>query len=809
MEFARLERGMRPSIGTTALLALISAFAPMAAPGSAAAEETVIAQSGAAYSFDIPAQDLAGALQALASQSGHQISARGDLVEGHQSPAISGSMSVEEALRQLLAGTDLDYRLNGTTVAVIAAEQRSNAAELKPLVVYGEKVQRSYQETYSSVGVATGADIETYKLDELSDVFNTMANVRYFSSNGGNNAMQIRGVNADGITAPENSAPQITVVIDGVVQSSEALRRGSRGTWDLKQVEVLRGPQSTLQGRNAMAGAIVVESNDPTFDYEGSARGTLGNQERRDGAFMLSGPIMEDQVAFRLAGEFRQEEKDIDFVNSADEDLNDDKYRNVRGKLLIVPKAVDGLSIKLTANDVFDQPASNTVTGPDYFDRRFDSSASGYSTAELRKNEVNNYGVDVTYEFDGGLSLRSITALHDADLTIGTAPGNPVYSRTGGRENDDFTQDLRLELDGGGDLTGTVGLFYGKFDYETDSRFFLDSSILFGAGDHTIDSRTQNETESAAVYTDLRYRLTENFSLLGALRFQRDEVRNFIVTDVTGFLENSIADILYDKSMDATQEYDVLLPKAGIAYDLTPDRTVALTVARGYRQGFSQVADSTIDQVAEVDPEFVWTTELAYRDQSIEGLTLGGNIFYNSYKDQQITIRDVGLDGAVLTDNAGSSESYGAEVEGRYSFGNGWQAFGALGVLKTEIKDLTSILCSNTNNICDGNKFPEAPEVTASIGASYRHESGFFAAADASYTSDFYSNSAIDNDDARLVDEYYLANARIGYALGHFSASLYVDNIFDEEYLTGISSNTIEASVGDGRTFGVQVFARF
>lgn len=181
------------------------------------------------------------------------------------------ALSASASLRNRISQTALMVALvaMGSTVAGRSAAQETTVAEetieLAPIIVSGEKAERAYIDTYTSVGVATGQDIEDYNVESLPNVFNRMANVRWNAANGGNNGFTIRGVNSEGMVSPENNTPVASVIIDGATQSVESARRGSRGTWDIKQVEVLRGPQSLLQGRAAMAGAVIVETNDPTF----------------------------------------------------------------------------------------------------------------------------------------------------------------------------------------------------------------------------------------------------------------------------------------------------------------------------------------------------------------------------------------------------------------------------------------------------------------------------------------------------------------------------------------------------------------
>jgi len=784
-------------VGVSALLASVAIGSLMVSmPSETAAQSATEIQIS--KNFDIEAQPLADAISLLGVQAGMQVSANPDLLQNIQSTAIKGQMTVEEALNVLLSGTSLTWKSSGSGI-VILKKEKSAVIELPALVIVGEKVERSYQATQTSVGVATQEDIENYKLDDLSDTFNTMANVRKFNSSRGNKGMQIRGISADGISEPENSAPTISVIVDGVAQSSEALRRGSRGTWDMRQIEVLRGPQSTIHGPNAMAGAVVMESNDPTFDWEMAAQGVYGNLDRKDGAIMLSGPIIPDQVAFRLAGEWRNQEKDIDQTNPEDDVLNEDEYWTIRGKLLIEPSAMEDLSVTLMVNEVHDQPATSTVNGTDLFSRTFNSGISGFSTEEVRQIDINNYSAEVAYDLTDRWAITSLTTFQATDLKINTAPGNTAFIRDDVRQDNNFAQDLRLTLDSESGLSGTFGVYHSNNRKEADSFYNLAGFFT------TVDAQSKHEIMTYAAYADMRYKFDNGFTIIGGGRVQGDKVRNFQNSDVTGPAAGTPGfDITFAKDMDQTENYVAVLPKFGLTYDFNDKQTAGLTISRGYRQGFSQIVEETNSTIREVKPEFVWTTELSWRDQSIKGLTWGANLFYNSYQNQQVSI----LDGPILSSfNAEGSNSYGAELEGRANFGNGLSGFVTLGLLKTELGEINASSCGSGS--CEGNKFPEAPAVTASLGGTYQHSSGFFASADASYTSEFYSNASITNDSDQLLDDIFLANLRLGYEFKGLKFTAFVENIFDKDYLTGLTSTGSEGTIGDGRTFGLQLDYKF
>ncbi|MEM9027943.1 MAG: TonB-dependent receptor [Pseudomonadota bacterium] len=685
---------------------------------------------------------------------------------------------------------------------------------LQGIVISASKIDRSYLETPTSVGVATSDDIEDYGLTSVTDTFNRMGNVRFFSRFGGNTSLQIRGLNADGISEISNSVPLVSVLIDGATQNREGTRRGFRSTWDLKKVEVLRGPQSGLYGRAALAGVVLIESNDPTYSWEAALRGNVGTFDREGGSFMLSGPILDNQLAFRISGDVRKETKNITYTDPGNEPLEEDEFRNFRGKILFEPQAVSGLRALLTFNHAFDKTGDTTVSGPDYFDRKLVEDAT---SAEFREATINNYVANISYAFSDAFKLRSISSIISTTLDISSAPSQSIFFRDDTREGDDFTQEVRLEIDDKtrSGVSGVLGFFYGDFDEATDSVITFDASA-FGAGVLPIQvGEFGNATETAALYADLRYNVYGPWSLLGGLRYQRDKVRNR--ADISGLnidnFDGTFGSIIpFVSQYDRTEEFSVVLPKVGVAYEIDKTQTLSATARKGYRQGFSEsiIATSTINNV---DPEFAWTYELAYRLESLNKRTsFGINVFYNDYEDQQISIITNPPLPFVNTFNIGSSYSYGAELEGKYDFANGLKIFGSLGLVKTEIRELENDnLCADNGGDCSGNEFPEAPNVTLSFGGIYRHDSGLFVSADVNYTGAYYSTGDLNNSSELEVENFTIVNTKFGFQNANFYAAAYVKNLFDEEYVTGIrpSLSSPAASVGDSRTIGVEFKTSF
>ena len=695
----------------------------------------------------------------------------------------------------LLSGISL-LTLSAVTAPATAQDAVLDTT-LDPIVIFGEKIDRSYLDTTTSVGVVTAEELDDYAVQTVFDGFNRLANVRNLNTDGGSDTFSIRGLNGDGVAEIANPVPLVSVIIDGAVQNSEGTRRGIRSTWDLKQVEVLRGPQSSLYGRAALAGALVIESKDPSYDFEAAVKGNLFDLGR-GGAIMLSGPILENQLAFRVSGEGLWGRNDLNFADPGNEFFGKDEFHNIRAKLLFEPDALPGLRALFTFNHAFDSPDTTLVSGPDFFDRTF---AADSFFSESRETEVENYIWNVSYEFSKALLLRSISTVTDTELAIGSVPTSPLYFREDSRVGDDFTQDVRLEITDkeGTGITGVIGAFYGDFTQNIDSNILVDTGIALGGAPSFVLGVFQAGTfntdiETAAAYADLRYNFFGGWSLIGGLRYQNDKVRT---------ASNTNSDFFGPTVFDIEAEFDVWLPKFGLAYEFNESNSLAFTVSRGYRSGFTELDSLTATQ-NDVEPEFVWTYELAYRYVfSDNATTFGINAFFNEYDNQQITV--ITTAPFTRTSNVGRSESYGLEVEGRHNFDNGLKVFGSLGLVKTEILDFADPDCVPSGGNCAGNEFPEAPNVTLAFGGIYEHHSGLFVSGDASYTSSFYSSGDINNTAIQEVDDFFVVNASLGYRMENVSATFYVKNLFDEQYLTSTSPTGTSAAVGDSRSFGFEV----
>jgi outer membrane receptor protein involved in Fe transport len=647
---------------------------------------------------------------------------------------------------------------------------------LDTMTVIGTKIGRDRQDTYTSTGVLSGKEAQDLEIRDFREAMMFQGNVYVSPSNNGNNGISIRGINSEGIGEPgANVRPMMNMTVDGASQSFEGIRRGQRGVWDIKQIEVARGPQSTIQGRNALAGAITIETNDPTPYWEGSARFTASSLDGLAPAAMLSGPIG-GGLSFRLSGEYLYEEKDISYTEPAAEFLREDEYRNIRGKLLFQPDFLPPLSVKFTISDTTDNPAVPAVSPP-YFDRVFDVEESA---AEKRENDVMSMVFDADYELGGGLVLRSISAFIDTDAKI-TGTGAAGYSRDEIRTDSDITQEFRLVRNVPDSIwSGLLGFFYGDFNNDRDS-------LVKGGGGTIQDLVSERGDTSIAGFGEIRLSPGDHWGVSLGARYTVD-------TSDQRTLNQRDALVI-----ESEYEASAFLPQASLIYRFNENQSVAFSVNRGYRSGFNEEGRT-------IDPEYLTSYEIAYRMKALAGtLVFNADLFYYDWDDMQVTV-PIGLFGETYTENAGSASAMGLELMLYWKPPVTGMTVGAsLGFLRTRLDDYKSEIGDVDFS---GNEFPEAPPYSGALWAVYRIGSHWFVSADYVFRGSAFATADLANQEDKKIPAYNIVDARFGYEHKYFSIILGVRNLLDEEYITGRDIRG-GAYIGDARTYTATVSAYF
>lgn len=763
-------------LGTSAVLALLAAGPVWAAAPDVPAGQ--LAQS-AVRNFDIPAQPLSSALTTFGVQSGLQVSVDAAILSGLRSQGVTGTQPPERALNSLLTGTGMIWRFSGVNTVVVertvaqAAPAAGAAMVLDPVTVAGERMERSLMDTASSVAV-----FDAKTIDRRPDLAGTntltegIPNV--VTLEGTNYAPVIRGVDGSGPAVGANAffagvRPRLTLQIDGRPTSFNEMIFGDSSLWDVEQVEVFRGPQSTVQGRNSIAGAIVVKTKDPTFTPEGKVRAIVGSYDRRQFSGMISGPVVEDQVAVRIAVDRATSTSELPFQGYVGEnDPEDYQSTNLRAKLLIEPRKLDGFRTMLTLN-------RTDYEGPqgEYVRRPFDGGVPQTLQVATFNPRTTSGILDTTWEMTDALSLENRFALTDISVRrhVPPATGNVEID---GRE---AVLEPRLHFS---TLDRRLNGFGGYYGLRAKQNEYID--MLGG-------NRFNDKTETNAVFGEATLAVNDMFDLTAGARYENEH------RDRVGGSGN------YTINFDET--YKAFLPKAGVAWHAADAVTVGGVVSRGYNGGGAGLTWSAPFVSYSYDPEYVWNYEAYARADLLGGrLRLTGNVFYADYKDLQLPFR-LGANSSVIR-NASEAATYGSEAGARWLVTPEIELFGEIGLLKTEV-------LSYAGSGIEGNDLPHSPALTGTAGAVYRPLDGLELGADARYSEAYYSDAG--NTPRGKTDPYWVVNLRAAYDFGGPRVFAYARNLLDTETPLDIGLGTTAsadyATMLKPRTFGLGVEMSF
>jgi iron complex outermembrane receptor protein len=666
-------------------------------------------------------------------------------------------------------------------MALGAPAQASEDVVLEEVIVTGERLARPLSETASSVVVNTGERVESMSgADRVEQVLALTPNVQFGSGGVG---PTIRGQDSTGVLRDLPSflggtRPRATLQVDGRAVSFNEFVFGLSSVWDVDRVEVFRSPQTTTQGRNSIGGAIFVETRDPGYDWEGRVRVLGGNYDTWQGSAVISGPLVADQLAFRIAGDLRRSHTSSQIANVIDgANPNDDDYGMIRIKLLAEPKALPGTRLLTTYTHVDStMPQIEGVRLP----------------FEARKDPLPGYGVfstdvdSLTSVLDYPLApaLESTTTLSYGDISI-TRFALPGLGQTQ-THSTDFSVESVLHWD----PTQSLQLLGGVHYLRSQLDQYINLSAVLGEG------AFNDRQESLGLFGELEFQPVTRLSLTAGLRYQRDS------QDRQGLLGAPGAGF----PVDFDRTFDAWLPKFSASYKITSDLTVGALIQRAYNPGGTTLNFDTGGQ-DDFGAETLWNYEVFTRTSFAGGrATLSANLFYNDMSDaQRAQTRTYTVPGGATAywaeiQNVPAAESHGLEVELDWLIGSKLSLRAGLGLLHTRIIETT-----NPADPIKGKDFQRSPAVTASAAVDWRPTERWRLSVQGRHNSDYFSDGA--NTPALHVTGATVFDGRASYDLGHWSVFGYVRNIFDEFYLTQLYSPVL-GTAGEPREFGIGVEAR-
>lgn len=809
----RLTRSTPVNIGGHRRLALLASTVLALTSTVPAVAQSAAPARAAQQSISIPAGPLTPALNRLAAQASLQILFDAELASGKTTRGVSGNLTPAQALDAVLAGTGLSARFAGGNQVVLSINTASTndvgyttgedgTTVLDPITIYGAKNATTLDATTASVGVVTAKEIQDGQIRHTQDAYRRLANVQ--DSATVNAGFVIRGMSSEGLVP--SGGPAGSLYVDGILQTRYNSRFGARGLWDAEQVEVYRGPQSTLSGRAAMVGAIYVKSKDPTFDREVELSGTVGSNDLVGTGFVVNTPLVEDQVALRISGSFERFHTDLDYSNfkhyAGYDDLTTDISGTIRAKFLITPSEMPDTRALLTYAYSKDRPNDRLVG---LYNGRGDFNNDPDTYTEFRATEVHNLGLEITHDFSEALRFTSQTGFSYGINTRSSVDADTPGYVTGISGTDDdyiFTQEMRLNYEGDR-WKWVAGVFGSHQVFDGASRFIAHVAPY---GLVQLDDDQNRRTSNLAVFGEATYEFVPTWFVTVGGRLDYLEEEN---TELNSFVPYGMDP---DWSPpDGTSSFDEVnfVPKAGLSKRFGDNHTVGLTYSQGFRSGGSYVNRSQppIYTIETYEPEYSQSYELSYKGRFLDDrLTLNANLFYTKYDDQQIEIRPrADLPGYRVTQNAASSRAWGFEIEPTWQVTDQFTAFASIGYLNTEFLEWDHAGLGDQA----GEAFPEAPEWSFGFGGRYEFENGVFVGADAKYTSAY--NSRFGTDGMYGIDSRFIVNAQAGFRKDNWEVTAFVENLTDEKYFTIVDPDAALpfGQAGPRRSFGMNVRTKF
>jgi iron complex outermembrane recepter protein len=647
-----------------------------------------------------------------------------------------------------------DAAAQQTTATETKKDEAVVAQTIEPVIVTGTKRRQVQQETTQSVSVLTERD--TIGLQNGFDVFLKLPNVVLETKQF---LPTVRGLDGNGVAAGGGGAvsgasPRLSSYVDGVARTYGASPDGQGSFWDMAQVEIYRGAQSTLFGQNSIAGVIVQTTKNPVFKDEYAVQAGIRDQRTTYNAAFMVNKALGEAFAVRVTGEAADGKTPLDYqrfagtgLTMADKDeLGRVKFGRYRLKALYMP--TDQFSLKFA----FEEERRRQPYPPDnsaISDRR--EVTDTYSTFDS-KNRIASITASAeisnTWTFDAVLSQQKARTIFGPPFVGAPDPSQYLnFTFT----SDEIAIEPKLVYKSTSGRTSAVMGIYVKTRARDD----------LGKPGSLFPLNADDKASSGSVYADATIQVSPAWDVLIAGRYQNERQKR-VFTAFDGAL-----------AFGFDERNKIFLPKLGVTFNASPDASVSAVVYKGYNASGGGVSFITYTPYL-FKKETSETIELVSRTQWLNRkLTVNANVFYTRLKDTQASgVGPAGPNDSIYL-NIAKARTQGLEIDFVYQASKQSRINFALGLLNTKIVDFGSA----ANNAVNGNELALAPRVTMNLGASFDVLPALTVGGDVAFSGKRYSD--FENLPENRVASAIVANLHAQYRIGGLTVTGYVNNVFD------------------------------
>jgi len=709
------------------------------------------------------------------------------------------------------------------------------SADLEEITVVAQRREENLQEVPIAISAMNSSAIEKADIHDLTDIATRVPGLTFSPFSPGQNILALRGASSNDDGAGTDNS--IAVFVDDVY-----LGRASNinpEMFDIERIEVLRGPQGTLYGKNTIGGAINIVSTKPdTDEMSGKIRGSIGNFSRVDLAGLINGPLS-DSLAAKFSFSTRKRDGWVDNVQ-LNKKQKDDDTQAFRGQLLYSGNEFEALFSadynKLDVQDMARVPINTGHPGdPAFWAAKVPGSYSELCAGKgpdcaagpvdgFTKKEAWGVSAKLSWNFDIG-ELISITAYRESEAdwnmdSTGT-PASPLPGSVFGLVNDDIfdtteqlSQEFRWVSELGDNFNYIAGLWLLNEETDRTECFdndSTDSDCTPDADGGTTDWYQQvNETNSYAVFGQFDWSLSDTLTITAGGRYSYDkkEIDNQAIAGDFVVINQTFANTV-------SENWSSFTPKLSLAYRKSQHTNFYATISKGFKSGGFAAAPQGIEFTAPLDQEEALNYEFGIKSDFADNIRLNVALFFTEYTDLQIQTFGPLSAGAAFgtfqTFNAGDAEIAGIELEATWVLSDHLTLSGFYGYQDSEFKE---------TNI-PGTAFPDqsgqnlirTPENKYNLNADYTLPLDSGATLSASLSYRYTDDQRGELEPWAIQPEFNLLDARVSWTSAdeNLELALWGKNLGDEEYVTHLYTiaSSVVAVYGDPAMYGITASYNF
>jgi iron complex outermembrane receptor protein len=687
------------------------------------------------------------------------------------------------------------------------AQDETDSASLDEIIVTARRREESLQDVPISVAAFSDAEITRSMMDGIEDYLARTPGVSFMSTGARDRKdITIRGISNFLTTDSSSRVGTFGFYID---EFNVSAGTSNPQVMDIDRIEVLRGPQGTYFGRNAVGGAINITTKKPDlqdFQAESTVEVARFSTYGIDGIVNL--PLVEDVFAIRANLRYQESDGNIENIHPiGGGNGSENRYGRISLRYAPTDRLLFDLSGSYTRQRVdmregvpsgvfadFSRGLYSGIVGPGVTPHPDGVGFYPENTDRVNFNRLQELGADfyilngrISYDFDR-FSFRSITGFIDSEqLLSGDIDGSSFdyFYESNPVKRDSFSQEMRLQSTGEWGVDWTVGAIVAEENGSTNSQTFAGSAMPFGLPEGFNVSAgfviEDNDSGSKALFGEAVWHLTERMDITGGLRYTYEDVS---------------IDAQTNQGQTAAQEasFDDFSPKVSISYRFSEDLMSYATISKGFKSGGLQIGTQFGSD--SFDSETLWNYEVGLKSNLLDNrVRLNATAFYMDWSDVQAQFNEgVLIDGELVffagIQNAASARSYGFEADVSALIGDRLALNAGFGYVNAKFIEFQNAFVENATHDLSGRSLPSAPKWSLNADAEY----GFPVARDFDgyVRLEWFYRDDSEPDLPSLVNEgfpwdvpsFHHVNLRIGIERERFSVTAFVENLLDEKYYT-------------------------